>query len=223
MADFNTVWLNLPRSTPLPLHITQDTTVEQLIQLQFEPVEQFLELQTSNPDYQLLQQIEPVNHPVFSIICDRSFERCYIKGYYLEKRMYSLEFYFPSEIDVLSSEYHDTVFDLEMKNLTAVMDTSPEQHVRTNRYFNHQRHMLVHRINRRLDSLEKSHEIIVTRQRNFTILRHWVNMHAQYQYPTVDQIKMLSKMGDLEIKDVKLWFAHERIRHKSSAIRKMVH
>lgn len=219
MADFNTVWLNQPRSTPLPIHVTQNTTVEQ-----------FLGLQTSKPDYQLLQQqFEPMNqviNPVFSIICDRSYDRCRNKGYYLEKRIHSLQFYFPSEIEVLSNEYHDTVFDLEMKNLTAVMDTSQEQHVRINRYFNHQRQMLIHRIDRKLDSLEKSHRITVTHQRkpkNFTILRHWFSMHAEYPYPTLNQIKMLSNMGDLEIKDAKLWFAHERIRHKSAAIRKMVH
>ncbi|CAC5369190.1 unnamed protein product [Mytilus coruscus] len=162
MADMHSVWLNLPRPTPLPFEITRNTTVEEMLGLSnILPVKITTTDQQNQPMISVAGTVKQsvlaseTYHPVFSIICNPSYDSTERKSELLESRLHSYEISFPTEVDALFTEYYNITADIEMKRLTAVMESSPQYHCRINQLFNHQRQILMYRIDRKLSSLVK--------------------------------------------------------------------
>ncbi|XP_063446777.1 Iroquois homeobox protein 6a-like [Mytilus trossulus] len=228
MANMNSVWLNLPRPTPLPFEIGRNTTVEEMLGLQnILPVKHTITYQQNQLIPSVTKTIkQPVSasepyHPVFSIICDPSYDRTERQSELLESRLHSYEINFPTEIDALFTEYYNITADIEMKKLTAVMESSPPYHCRINQYYNHQRQLLMYRIDRKLNSLVKPQTCQATfNTRNVSILHDWFNQHLDNPYPSREEIKKLSKVANINMQAVRVWFASERIRQSSAVIRK---
>ncbi|CAG2211435.1 unnamed protein product [Mytilus edulis] len=143
------------------------------------------------------------------------------KSELLESRLHSYEINFPTGIDALFTEYYNITADIEMKKLTAVMESSPQYHCRINQYYNHQRQLLMYRIDRKLNSLVNPPTCQSTlNTRNVMVLRDWFNQHRHHPYPTREQIKKMSKISTIKMQDVRVWFACERIRQSAAVIRK---
>ncbi|CAG2211434.1 unnamed protein product [Mytilus edulis] len=229
MADMNSVWLNLPLpNTPLPFEIGRNTTVEEMLRLQnILPVKNITTNQQTQPTASVTETVkQPVlasetYHPVFGIICDPSYDSTERKSELLESRLHSYEINFPTGIDALFTEYYNITADIEMKKLTAVMESSPQYHCRINQYYNHQRQLLMYRIDRKLNSLVNPPTCQSTlNTRNVMVLRDWFNQHRHHPYPTREQIKKMSKISTIKMQDVRVWFACERMRHSAAVIRK---
>ncbi|XP_052069382.1 uncharacterized protein LOC127708523 [Mytilus californianus] len=231
MADMHSVWLNLPRPTPLPFEITRNTTVEEMLGMpNILPVKITTTDQQNQPMISVAGTVKQsvsaseTYHPVFSIICNPSYDSTERKSELLESRLHSYEISFPTEVDALFTEYYNITADIEMKRLTAVMESSPQYHCRINQFFNHQRQLLMYRIDRKLSSLVKPatcHNQSTLNSKNFMVLRDWFNQHSHYPYPSREQIKKMSKISNIKMQDVKVWFACERIRQSSAAVRKL--
>ncbi|XP_063446778.1 Iroquois homeobox protein 6a-like [Mytilus trossulus] len=220
MADMNAVWLNLPEPTPLPFEIKRNTTIEQILGRQTTKQQTQPTAYVTETVKQPVPASEPY-HPVFSIICDPSYDSTERKSELLESRLHSYEINFPTGIDALFTEYYNITADIEMKKLTAVMESSPQYHCRINQYYNHQRQLLMYRIDRKLNSLVYPPTCQSTlNTKNVMVLQDWFNKHRQHPYPTREQIKKLSKISAIKMQDVKVWFACERKRQSSLVNRK---
>ena len=47
------------------------------------------------------------------------------------------------------------------------------------------------------------------------LMQDWYNAHEHYPYPSIKEVKELSKKGNIATNDVETWFQFERIRRSA--------
>ncbi|VDI40986.1 Hypothetical predicted protein [Mytilus galloprovincialis] len=161
-------------------------------------------------------------NPVFGIICSSSYDRVTRSSERLEAYFDVLKSDYP-EVEKLCEHYHKLTAQIEMDKLSAVISSPVVHHSRLNNHFNQQRQQLMTYFTESLADIEnqKSKTDVINKDVNWTaveLMKDWFDKNEHRPFPKKKDIKQISMLGNITVKDIKTWFMFERIRRHSASM-----
>ncbi|CAC5395096.1 unnamed protein product [Mytilus coruscus] len=149
----------------------------------------------------------------------------------LQLRFNSLQGSFPDDIKQLSNFYRYQAAIVETERFRHVQPNNYPDHYKKslNNHYDSQLHQIMDRVERSLSLLEESHQMkpVVSsvnciKQRPLLskkAVRHmedWYDQHLEHPYPNNIIIDQLAVKGNIQVEQVKKWFANKRNRNNNT-------
>lgn len=153
---------------------------------------------------------ESYSIPIFSIVCSSSYDKVVKRSDDLELRFKVVQTLHPGNVRIkyLYDQYVEITTRLELDKLSMVISAPAVEHVRINDHFNHQRDQLITYMESQLEAVEKTSNDV-----NWTALKlmqDWYDKNEHFPYPSDEDLKRISKDGNISLKNVETWFHFER-------------
>lgn len=162
-------------------------------------------------------------NPVYSIICDPSYDDVVDMASILENKLEEMKSRFPRNqaVENLLNIYYKHTFN-EMDKLSTVIITPVAEQRGISEHYNFQRKRFIINANKKLKKIEgtSKSKFIECRDENVDyndyrvseVMTDWYDKHEAYPYPTEKDVRAFSEHGNISTKSVEAWFSYERLR-----------